>query len=99
MRIQAAAFVILFTLLGVSNAAGQEKRKQLPMEHMAGLLGLVETIPLPTDGWMDHMAVDLKNQHLFISDEFAQLSGAAVGGTVAVRGLRKSAQLPSLPGT
>jgi hypothetical protein len=72
MKIQAAAIVILFTLFGVSNAAGQEKRKQLPMEHMAGLLRLVETIPLPTDGWMDHMAVDLKKQHLFISGEYSK---------------------------
>jgi hypothetical protein len=72
MKIHSAAFLILLTLFGVSNATGQEKRKQLPMEHMVGLLRLTETIPLPTDGWMDHMAVDLKNQHLFISGEYSR---------------------------
>ena len=72
MKIHATAFLILLTLFGVSNATGQEKRKQLPMEHMSGLLRLTETIPLPTDGWMDHMAVDLRNQHLFISGEYSK---------------------------
>jgi DNA-binding beta-propeller fold protein YncE len=72
MKIQAVVFLILLALFGASNAKAQEKRKQLPMEHMAGLLRLVETIPLPTDGWMDHMAVDLKNQHLFISGEYSK---------------------------
>jgi DNA-binding beta-propeller fold protein YncE len=43
--------------------------KQAPMEHMSGLLQLVETIPLPTQGQMDHCTYDLKNQHLFVSGE------------------------------
>lgn len=43
--------------------------RQLPMMHMAGLLQLVETIPLPTVGYMDHLGYDLKRQHLFISGE------------------------------
>jgi DNA-binding beta-propeller fold protein YncE len=60
------------TIFAGLHATAQEKRKQLPMEHMKGLLGLVETIPLPTDGWMDHLAVDLKNHHLFISGENSQ---------------------------
>ena len=72
MKIYVAALLALLTVFGVSKAVGQEKRKQLPMVHMAGLLGLVETIPLPTDGWMDHLAVDLKNQHLFISGEYSK---------------------------
>ena len=41
--------------------------QQLPMTHMAGLLNLAETIPLPGDGYMDHLAVDVKGQRLFIS--------------------------------
>lgn len=36
---------------------------------MSGLLRLVETIPLPTEGYMDHLTYDLKNQHLFLSAE------------------------------
>jgi DNA-binding beta-propeller fold protein YncE len=43
--------------------------RQLPMGHMSGLLRLVETIPLPTEGYMDHLSYDLKNQHLFLSAE------------------------------
>lgn len=73
MKTYAAVLLALLILFGVSKALGQEKYdKQLPMIHMAGLLRLVETIPLPTDGWMDHLTVDLKNQHLFISGEEAR---------------------------
>jgi len=42
------------------------------MEHMSGLLRLVETIPLPGDGYMDHLTVDLRGQRLFISGEAAK---------------------------
>ena len=70
MKISQAPLLALLVVLGVSQAASQQKYdKQLPMIHMAGLLRLVETIPLPTEGWMDHLTVDLKNQHLFISGE------------------------------
>jgi hypothetical protein len=72
MKIHVAALFTLLTIFGVFKATGQEKRKQLPMVHMKGLLGLVETIPLPTEGWMDHLTVDLKNQHLFISGEYSK---------------------------
>lgn len=66
---------ILVTLLMafVSRVAGQQvTSQQLPMMHMAGRLGLVETIPLPGDGYMDHLAVDVKGQRLFISGEAAK---------------------------
>lgn len=43
--------------------------RQLPMEHMSGLLRLVETIPIPTEGYMDHLTYDLRHQHLFLSAE------------------------------
>src|SRR5580700_904467 len=70
MKIYVATLSALLTVFVVSNAVGQEKYdKQLPMVHMAGLLRLVETIPLPTEGYMDHLTVDLKNQHLFLSGE------------------------------
>jgi len=64
---------ILATLLTmfVSKAQGQQSQ-QLPMMHMSGLLELVETIPLPGDGYMDHLTVDVKGQRLFISGEAAK---------------------------
>jgi DNA-binding beta-propeller fold protein YncE len=43
--------------------------RQSPMEHWSGLLRLVETIPIPTEGYIDHLTYDLKSQHLFISGE------------------------------
>src|SRR5690242_21098965 len=43
--------------------------KQAPMVHWSGLLRLVEAIPIPTEGYIDHLTYDLKNQHLFISGE------------------------------
>src|SRR5580692_1175954 len=36
---------------------------------MGGILRLVQTIPLPTEGYMDRIAVDVKGQRLFISGE------------------------------
>lgn len=41
----------------------------LPMQTMSGLLGLVQTIPLPTEGYMDRLTVDPKGQRLFICGE------------------------------
>ena len=67
--------VILVTFLAafVSRASAQNvPSQQLPMMHMAGLLGLVETIPLPGDGYMDHLTVDVQGQRLFISGEAAK---------------------------
>src|SRR5438105_4896399 len=49
----------------VSRAPSQS----LPMPTMSGLLRLVQTSPLPTEGYMDHLAVDVKGQRLFISGE------------------------------
>ena len=71
------ALLFAFSLFFVSEAQGQQQskeyvNKQSPMVHMSGLLRLVETIPLPTEGYMDHCAYNLKNQHLFISGEYNQ---------------------------
>jgi DNA-binding beta-propeller fold protein YncE len=67
-----AILVTLLTLF-VSKAQGQYSTgQQLPMTHMSGLLRLVETIPLSGDGYMDHLAVDVKGQRLFISGEAAK---------------------------
>ncbi len=61
------------TILVLSAGAQQQPKpyvdKQAPMEHWSGLLRLVETIPIPTEGYIDHLSYDLKNQHLFISGE------------------------------
>jgi hypothetical protein len=68
------AVVLSLCTIFVLSAGGQQQpkpyvNKQSPMEHWSGLLRLVETIPLPTEGQMDHCSYDLKNQHLFISGE------------------------------
>jgi DNA-binding beta-propeller fold protein YncE len=68
-------FAIFVAVLGVfvCRAQGQDSiNQQLPMMHMAGILGLVETIPLPGDGYMDHLAIDVKGQRLFVSGEAAK---------------------------
>jgi len=66
-------FAILTTLLTAFVLRAQAQSKsQRPMEHMSGLLRLVETIPLPGDGYMDHLTVDLRGQRLFISGEAAK---------------------------
>jgi len=67
-------FALLLCSAFVPKAGAQELPKeyvdhQLPMDHMAGLLRLIETIPIPTEGYMDHLTYDLKNQHLFLSAE------------------------------
>ena len=73
IRIYAAIALTLFAIF-VSKVSAQQQSKdyvnrQAPMVHMSGLLRLVETIPLPTEGYMDHLSYDLKNQHLFLSGE------------------------------
>jgi DNA-binding beta-propeller fold protein YncE len=42
---------------------------QAPPTPSTGILRLVQTIPLPTQGYMDRIAVDVKGQRLFISGE------------------------------
>jgi len=63
----------MIAVVFVPKAKGQYTTgQQLPMTHMSGLLTLAETIPLPGDGYMDHLAVDIKGQRLFISGEAAK---------------------------
>src|ERR1700681_1156980 len=67
MKMFLAIFVTLLTAM-VSRAQAQKSvSQQLPMMHMSGQLHLVETIPLPGNGYMDHLTVDVKGQRLFIS--------------------------------
>jgi len=59
------AIPLIFCMAFALHAHGQA----LPMQTMSGLLGLVQTIPLPTEGYMDRLAVDPKGQRLFICGE------------------------------
>src|SRR3954463_2956756 len=51
--------------LFVSGAHAQS----VPMQTMSGLLRLVQTSPLPTEGYMDHLTVDVKGQRLLLCGE------------------------------
>jgi len=69
-----AVLVLTLCVLFVSKVRAQQQsneyvNRQAPMVHMAGLLRLIETIPIPTEGYMDHLTYDLKSQHLFLSAE------------------------------
>src|ERR1700738_3119235 len=67
------AILFISSVLFAAKAQAQYTTgQQLPMTHMSGLLRLVETIPLPGDGYMDHLAADVKGQRLFISGEAAK---------------------------
>ena len=75
MKTGRAILFSLFAFVIVSAAGAQQspsRPPQLPMVHMAGLLRLAETIPVPTEGYMDHMAADVKGQRLFIAGEAAK---------------------------
>jgi len=43
--------------------------QSMPLQTMSGLLRLVQTSPLPTEGYMDHLTVDVKGKRLFICGE------------------------------
>src|SRR6202049_3355679 len=73
MRIYATVVLILCAAfvwrIGAQQQSKEYVNRQMPMVHMSGLLKLVETIPIPTEGYMDHLTYDLKNQRLFLSAE------------------------------
>src|ERR1700682_879458 len=73
MRIYATVVLILcavfFSRIGAQQQSKEYVNRQMPMVHMSELLRLVETIPIPTEGYMDHLTYDLKNQHLFLLAE------------------------------
>src|SRR6266567_1128009 len=68
LAIFVALFMVFLSKAQAQNVGGQ----QLPMMHWSGLLNHVETIPLPGDGYMDHLTVDVKGQRVFISGEAAK---------------------------
>ena len=59
--------VILLTLS--TSLLSEAPAQSMPMQTMSGLLRLIQTSPLPTEGYMDHMAIDVRGQRLFISGE------------------------------
>src|ERR1700730_5623788 len=61
--------IFVSSKISAQQQAGEYVNRQAPMVRMSGLLRLVETIPIPTEGYMDHLSYDLKNQHLFLSAE------------------------------
>jgi len=72
MKKRLAMFLTFLTVFVLAAHGQYSTGQQLPMVHMSGLLSLAETIPLPGDGYMDHLAVDIKGQRLFISGEAAK---------------------------
>lgn len=67
------AVIFAVSIVSVGSAQTQPwTSQQLPMTRMSGLLRLVETIPIPTEGYMDRMAEDVKGQRLFICGEAAK---------------------------
>lgn len=67
MKIHVAICLILCAGLILSAHA-----QSMPMQTMFGLLRLVQTTPLPLEGYIDHMTVDVKGQRLFISGEYSK---------------------------
>jgi DNA-binding beta-propeller fold protein YncE len=67
------ALFLTLSMASVSSAQGQRATgQQLPMIYMSGILSLRETIPVPTEGYMDRLTVDVKGQRLFICGEAAK---------------------------
>jgi hypothetical protein len=60
---------LLAILFALAICASRAQGQFMPMQTTGGFLRLVQTIPLPTDGYMDHLAADVKGQRLFICGE------------------------------
>ena len=60
----------LAMLFALSLLFAPKSQSQAPAAlPIGGILRLVQTIPLPTEGYMDRIAIDVKGQRLFISGE------------------------------
>jgi len=90
-------FALILILLAIFAAAthGQSPTHQLPMAHMSGILRLAETIPVPTEGYMDRMAADVKGQRLFICGEAAK--SLLVVDLRAGKVIHETKGLPAMP--
>src|SRR5207244_13331215 len=60
------------TYIAIFFAVCTARGQSVPLKTMSGLLRLVQTSPLPTEGYMDHLAADVKGQRLFIAGEAAK---------------------------
>ena|SRR5258708_15553208 len=73
LRIYVDVVLILCAVFVSKISAHQQSKeyvnRQAPMVHVSGLLRLLESIPLPTEGYMDCLSYDLKNQYLILSEE------------------------------
>src|SRR5258706_3370380 len=91
------AMVLTLCMAVVSRAQGQS----MPMQTSSGLLRLVQTIPLPTDGYMDRITADVKGQRLFICGEHNKTlivvdlqAGKVIHETVLAASPKKPVYLP-----
>jgi DNA-binding beta-propeller fold protein YncE len=87
--------LLVFLAASLTLIASTAQAQQLPMLHMSGLLGLVETIPLPGDGYMDRLAVDVPGQRLFICGEAAK--SLIVVDLRAGKVIHETKGLPAMP--
>ncbi|HEV2522399.1 MAG TPA: hypothetical protein VGT24_08460 [Candidatus Acidoferrales bacterium] len=95
MKSYVALFLALSTVATARVQGQQSTTHQLPMMHNAGILRLVETIPVPTEGYMDRMAIDSKGQRLFICGEAAR--SLLVVDLRAGKVVHETSGLPAMP--
>jgi len=91
------AILFALSLLFALKAYGQTP----PALPSGGILRLVQTIPLPTEGYMDRIAIDVKGQRLFVSGEHNHTlvvvdlqAGKAIHETALAASPKKPVYLP-----
>ena len=91
------AILFALSLLFALKAYGQTP----PALPSGGILWLVQTIPLPTEGYMDRIAIDVKGQRLFVSGEHNHTlvvvdlqAGKAIHETALAASPKKPVYLP-----
>jgi len=92
---------VLFIIAIAAGLVSKAYSQGLPEQTITGVLKLVQTIPLPTQGYMDRIAVDIKGQRLFISGEHNHTlvvvdlkSGKAIHETPLAASPKKPVYLP-----
>ncbi|MDB6082593.1 MAG: hypothetical protein JWN43_474 [Gammaproteobacteria bacterium] len=91
MRIAIAVLTLAMVGPSISAAATTDKRNPLDRADDAHVLRLVRTIPMPeVDGRIDHFAVDLKSQRIFLA--------ALAKNTIEVIDLKGGRVMRTLPG-
>src|SRR5467141_5419428 len=91
------AMLLTLCMTFVSSAQGQTP----PAQTTSGLLRPVQSIPLPTEGYMDRLTVDVKGQRLFICGEHNKTlivvdlqAGKVIHETVLAASPKKPVYLP-----